>query len=185
VHHEVAVDHSTAPSTATARAPVPRRRARRVRRRPGEARHPPARVAKAAEIVDAAPDDHFILWHDLEDERRAIKAGAARRGRGVRLPRPRRPRAAVIDFSEGRIRLLATKPELSGSGCNFQRHCHRAIFVGVGFKFNDFIQAIHRIQRFQQPHPVRIDIIYAESEREVVRTLHGEVGAAQGADRDA
>jgi len=46
----------------------------------------------------------------------------------------------VIDFSEGRSRLLATKPELSGSGCNFQRHCHRAVFVGVGFKFNDWIQ---------------------------------------------
>lgn len=67
--------------------------------------------------------------------------------------------------------LLATKPEISGSGCNFQRHCHRAIFVGVGFDFNDFYQAVHRIHRFQQGQPVRIDIIHAESEREVVRTL--------------
>ena len=43
--------------------------------------------------------------------------------------------------------------------------------MGVGFKFNDFIQAIHRVQRFQQRHPVRIDIIYAEGEENVVRTL--------------
>ncbi|HEY2644058.1 MAG TPA: DNA methyltransferase [Galbitalea sp.] len=77
----------------------------------------------------------------------------------------------IIDFSDGKSRILATKPELSGSGCNFQRHCHRAIFVGVGFKFNDFIQAIHRIQRFQQTEVVRIDIIHAESESEVVATL--------------
>jgi hypothetical protein len=40
---------------------------------------------------------------------------------------------------------------LAGAGCNFQRHCHKAVFVGIGFKFNDFIQAIHRIQRFLQP----------------------------------
>lgn len=130
-----------------------------------------ARVAKAAELVTAAPDDHFILWHDLEDERRAIKTALpdAVEVFGTLDLDVREQR--VIDFSEGRSRLLATKPELSGSGCNFQRHCHRAVFVGVGFRFNDFIQAIHRIQRFQQPQPVRIDIVHAESEREVVRTL--------------
>jgi hypothetical protein len=49
---------------------------------------------------------------------------------------------------------LSTKPEIAGSGCNFQRHCHKAVFVGIDYKFNDFIQAIHRIQRFQQTHPV-------------------------------
>lgn len=131
----------------------------------------PSRIAKMAEIVQASPEDHFILWHDLEDERRAIKAALPEAVEifgsldlDVREQR-------IIDFSEGRSRLLATKPELSGSGCNFQRHCHRAIFVGVGFKFNDFVQAVHRIQRFQQEHPVRIDIIHAESEREVVRIL--------------
>jgi DNA modification methylase len=129
------------------------------------------RVAKATEIVNASPDDHFILWHDLEDERRAIKRALPEvievfGSLDLEIREQR-----VIDFSEGRSRLLATKPALSGSGCNFQRHCHRAIFVGVGFSFNDLIQAVHRIQRFQQPHPVRIDIIHAESEREVVRTL--------------
>jgi hypothetical protein len=130
-----------------------------------------ARVAKTAEIVNAAPDDHFILWHDLEDERRAIKAALpeAVEVYGTLDLDTREQR--VIDFSDGRFRLLATKPELSGSGCNFQRHCHRAVFVGVGFKFNDFVQAVHRLQRFQQTHPVRIDIVHAESEREVVRAL--------------
>lgn len=129
------------------------------------------RVAKMAELVNDAPGDHFILWHDLEDERRAIKKALpdAVEVYGT-LDLEERERR-IIDFSTGDSRLLATKPELSGSGCNFQRHCHRAIFVGVGFKFNDFYQALHRIQRFQQQHPVRIDIIHAESEREVVRNL--------------
>jgi hypothetical protein len=48
------------------------------------------------------------------------------------------------------------------------------MFVGVGFKFRDFIQAVHRIQRFGQRFPVRIDIIFAESERETVKR-HPEV----------
>lgn len=129
------------------------------------------RVAKAKEIVDASPDDHFILWHDLEAERHAIKAAIpevvevfGNLDLDIREDR-------VIGFSDGEFRLLATKPELSGSGCNFQRHCHREVFVGVGFKFNDFIQSIHRVQRFLQTKPVVIDIIYAESEREVVKVM--------------
>lgn len=134
----------------------------------------PARVAKAAELVAAAPDDHFILWHDLEDERRAIKRAIpeATEVYGSLDLDTREQR--VIDFASGRLRILATKPELSGSGCNFQRHCHRAVFVGVGFSFNDFIQAVHRLQRFQQTRRVRIDVIHADSEREVVRTLQAK-----------
>ncbi len=77
----------------------------------------------------------------------------------------------VVDFSEGRIKYFATKKELSGSGCNFQRHCHRAIFLGIDYQFNDFIQAIHRIYRFLQTEQVRIDIIYTESERAILDVL--------------
>jgi DNA modification methylase len=77
----------------------------------------------------------------------------------------------VIDFSEGRSRLFATKKSLSGQGCNFQRHCHRAIFVGIDYEFNDFIQAIHRIYRFLQSEKVIIDIIYTEAEDGIYRAL--------------
>ena len=130
-----------------------------------------ARVAKAREIIDESPNDSFILWHDLEAERREIRRQIPEAvevyGSQDLDERERR----IVGFSEGEFRILATKPILSGSGCNFQRHCHREIFAGIGFKFNDFIQSIHRVQRFQQEHPVRIDIIYSEGEREVVKTL--------------
>lgn len=131
----------------------------------------PARIDKTVELVAESPGDHFILWHDLEDERRALKAAIPEAVEVFGTLDLDEREQRVIDFADGNHRVLATKPSLSGSGCNFQRHCHRAIFVGVGFSFNDFIQSIHRLQRFQQTHVVRIDVIYAESEREVVRTL--------------
>jgi hypothetical protein len=134
----------------------------------------PDRVAKVAEIVNGAKDDHFIIWHDLESERHAIQQALPEAvsvwGNQDLEERERR----IIDFGDGKYRLLSTKPVIAGSGCNFQRHCHREIFAGIGFKFNDFIQAIHRVQRFQQPHRVRIDIIHSESEREVLRTLQAK-----------
>ena len=77
----------------------------------------------------------------------------------------------VIDFANGKIKLFATKKILSGSGCNFQKHCHRAIFIGIDYKFNDFIQAVHRIYRFLQTDEVTIDIIYMDEEDEIKKQL--------------
>lgn len=129
----------------------------------------PARVAKARELVNADPQDHFIVWHDLEDERHAIQQAipeaVAVWGSQDLDEREQR----VVGFSDGEFRVLSTKPVLAGSGCNFQRHCHREVFCGVGYKFNDFIQAIHRTYRFgaSLTVPVRIDIIHTEAERGV------------------
>ena len=130
----------------------------------------PARIARMVEIVAADPASHRIIWHDLEDERRAIeKALPVRSVYGTQDLDEREQ--TIVDFSDGLFPILAAKPVIAGSGCNFQRHCHKAVFVGVSHKFNDFIQAIHRIARFLQQHEVEIDIIHAESEREVVRDL--------------
>ena len=133
-----------------------------------------ARVAKVAELVNEAPEDHFVLWHDLEAERHAIQAALPEAVSvwGSQDLDEREQR--IVDFGDGKYRLLSTKPVIAGSGCNFQRHCHREIFAGIGFKFNDFIQAIHRVQRFQQAHPVRIDIVFTEAERETLRTLQAK-----------
>lgn len=129
------------------------------------------RIAKMSEILAASPDDHFLLWHDLEAERSAIEAAVP----GVRSVYGSQDlgerEETIIGFSDGAFQHLAAKPVIAGSGCNFQRYCHKAVFVGIGFKFNDFIQAIHRIYRFLQDQTAEIHVIYAESEREVLRTL--------------
>ena len=129
------------------------------------------RVAKMKEIIDESPNDNFLLWHDLENERHAIKKAMpdvvdiyGSMDYDLREKR-------VIDFSNGETRLFATKKSLSGSGCNFQRFCHREIFLGIDYEFNDFIQAVHRCYRFLQDKPVVIDIIYMENERQIKEAL--------------
>lgn len=129
------------------------------------------RVEKMKEIVDNEPQNSFVLWHDLEAERQAIKKALPETvdiyGSQDYEIREKR----VVDFSQGKTRLLATKKSLSGSGCNFQRYCHREIFLGIDYEFNDFIQAVHRCYRFLQKDPVVIDIIYMENEREIRNVL--------------
>lgn len=130
-----------------------------------------ARVAEAKRIIASDPEAHFVVWHDLEAERAAIlkEIPEAVDIHGTMEVEKREQR--VEEFAYGRTRIFATKKSLSGSGCNFQRYCHRAIFLGIDYEFNDFIQAIHRIYRFLQSQPVIIDIIYMDSESEILRAL--------------
>lgn len=129
------------------------------------------RCLKAKEIVDSDPDANFILWHDREEERHELKRLMPEivdiYGTMDYDEREKR----VIDFSEGRTRLFATKKSLSGVGCNFQYHCHREIFCGIDYEFHDFIQAIHRCYRFLQSEKVIVDIIYTEAEAPIYLAL--------------
>lgn len=129
------------------------------------------RVAEMKRLVEESPEDHFLLWHDLENERNAIKKALPEvvdiYGSMDYDEREKR----VIDFSNGMCRLFATKKSLSGSGCNFQRYCHKEIFLGIDYEFNDFIQAVHRCYRFLQKEPVVIYIIYMENERQIKEAL--------------
>lgn len=131
----------------------------------------PERIAKVLELRDENPAAHRVIWHDLEAERHALQK-AIPEIRAVYGTQELEDREQIVAaFSDGECAELAAKPVMLGSGCNLQRHCSWAIFMGIGFKFNDFIQAIHRLQRFLQTSPVRIDLIYTEAEREVRRQL--------------
>ncbi|RYG36363.1 DNA methylase N-4 [bacterium] len=131
----------------------------------------PQRVAKLKEIREASPEDHFVLWHDLEDERRAIEK-AVPGVKSVYGSQDLDAREEIMeDFSSGRLTDMAAKPVMLGAGGNYQRHCHRAIYVGIGFKFADFIQSVHRLQRFLQLKRVRVDLIHSEAEEGVKETL--------------
>lgn len=171
-YHEIPVDNTTAGADKDGQMKLIRDAALSLQDETKEKRDSiNARVQKAVDIVNENPKEHFILWHDLETERHAIKKALPEAVEIYGSQDIDIREKNTIDFAEGKIRLLATKKELSGSGCNFQRHCHRAIFVGIDYEFNDFIQAIHRIYRFLQMKQVIIDIIYTESERQILKVL--------------
>lgn len=130
-----------------------------------------ARVAKMMEIRNDDITAHRLIWHDQDKERDAVKKQIP----SVRIltgsQDEKTKEETILGFSDGEFQELAAKAVMAGSGCNFQYHCHWAIYLGIGFKFNDFIQSIHRIYRFQQSHQVRIDLIYTEAERTIRKQL--------------
>ncbi|WP_372934483.1 DNA methyltransferase [Mariniphaga sediminis] len=130
-----------------------------------------ARIAKLLELREDDPEAHRIIWHDLEAERHAIEKSIPGVTSIFGSQDYEKREQAILDFTYGRYKELAAKPRIAGSGCNFQRHCWWAIYLGIGFKFNDFIQSVHRLQRFLQQHEVRVDLIYTEAERGVRKSL--------------
>lgn len=130
------------------------------------------RLEKMLELRKLDPNAHRIIWHDLEDERKAIEEAIPSVVSVHGSMKDAAKENAILGFSEGRIQELAAKPMMLGAGPNFQHHCSWAIFIGIGFKFNDFIQSIHRIYRFLQPGDVvRLDLIYTEAEEGVRENL--------------
>jgi hypothetical protein len=167
--HEVPADHSKAEPERDGQGVMFRAVANSLQEAAKSRRDSLApRITKMSEIIAQDPHSHRIIWHDLEAEREAIEQALPEvvtisgsmdiDDREVRLH----------DFEEGRTKYFGTKPILSGSGSNFQYHCHKAIYValpGYGYKFNDFLQSLYRLQRFGQQHLVEVDIIYSEDER--------------------
>lgn len=170
--HMVQVDNRTAGATRDGQLKLVRDAAYSLTDAAKEKRDSiPARIEEMLDIVREDPEAHFIIWHDLEAEHHAIKRALpeALEIYGTQDIDLREQR--TLDFADGKFRILATKKELSGSGCNFQRHCHRAIFLGIDYEFNDFIQAIMRIYRYLQTERVIIDIIFTESEQAIAQAL--------------
>ncbi len=130
------------------------------------------RISKALEIIRSMPNDSCILWHHRESEREVLE----KEMKGLNFisvygSQPNKIKEEnLIDFSNDSYQYLITKPQIAGSGCNLQ-NCHNMIFVGIDYKFNDFIQSIHREYRFGQTNEVNVHIIYTNHEYEIIKAL--------------
>ena len=179
--HEIPSDHSDAGAERDGQARLFKNAAIGVVDASREKRESlPARIEKLQAIRAEMPEAHRIIWHDLEAERQAIEKAVPGVGTVYGSQPADEQARKVLAFRDGSLAELAGKPVMLGSGSNFQRFCWWEVFLGIGFKFNDFIQAIYRVQRFGQrfwnfpadrPKAVRVDIIYTEAERDVRERL--------------
>ncbi len=129
-----------------------------------------ARVEMCAAEVMSEPNEPWIVWCDLNAESealtKAIPGAVEVRGGDDVDTKEERLRA----FSEGRIRVLVTKPSIAGFGLNWQ-HCARVAFVGVTDSWEAYYQAKRRCWRFGQKREVKVRIFASEAEGAVVSNL--------------
>lgn len=81
-----------------------------------------------------------------------------------------------IAFTEGKIRVLVTKPKIGAWGLNFQ-HCSHVTFF-PSHSFEQYYQGVRRCWRFGQMKPVQVDIVTTEGEQQVLKNLQRKAVAA-------
>lgn len=173
IEHELPVDHLSAGIDRDGQVKMFRDAAISLRDASAEKRDSlNKRIEKMKHIINADKNSHFVIWHHLEDERKAIKKAIPEAVEVYGSLDIDTREKRILDFSYGKEKYIATKPSISGSGCNFQRFCNKQIFLGIDYSFNDFIQAIHRSYRYLQKKDVEIHVIFTESEREIIKTLY-------------
>jgi hypothetical protein len=75
----------------------------------------------------------------------------------------------LVDFAEGRARVLITKPKIGAWGLNFQ-HCNHITYF-PSHSFEQYYQSVRRCWRFGQEHAVKVDIVLTEGERRIMENL--------------
>ena len=127
------------------------------------------RVADCAKIVNAT-NEPFLIWCNLNAEGDALARlipGSVQVSGSDSLDEKER---VMSDFSEGRLRVLVSKPTICGHGLNWQ-HCAHQAFVGLSDSYEQFYQAVRRSWRFGQKRPVNVYVITAETEGAVVTNI--------------
>lgn len=126
----------------------------------------PARVARTAQLVNAEPDEAWLLWCGLNDEADALAAAipGAVNVHGAMSPEDKA--RALLGFAHGDVQTLITKPKIASLGLNFQR-CARMAFVGLSDSYEQYYQGLRRCYRYGQDRVVRAHIVVSELEEQI------------------
>jgi hypothetical protein len=132
------------------------------------------RCERAAQLVDHGSP--AIMWCQLNDEadmlEKIIPGAVQVSGSDSDEFKERR----FLDFIDGNIRVLVTKPKIGALGLNFQ-HCSHVVYF-PSHSFEQYYQAVRRCWRFGQTKPVTVDIVLTEGERKIMDNLTRKASAA-------
>jgi hypothetical protein len=84
--------------------------------------------------------------------------------------------ATFLNFSNGDIRVLITKPKIGAFGLNWQHCAHMTFFPSHSYE--QYYQGVRRCWRFGQKKEVVVDIITTEGEIAVLQNLQRKASAA-------
>ena len=133
------------------------------------------RCEKVAELV--AHGKPALVWAQLNEEtdllEKLIPGAVQVAGKHSDEVKEQR----FIDFINGDIRVLVTKPKIGAMGLNFQHCAHVTYFPSHSDE--QYYQAVRRCWRFGQQSPVRVDIVHTEGEAKVIENQNRKAMQAQ------
>lgn len=136
------------------------------------------RVQASADLIVAEPDRQWIAWCGLNDEADALTAAIPGAVNVQGSDDPDVKAARLLEFADGKFKVLVTKPSLAGFGLNFQG-CDRMVFCGLGYSYELYYQAIRRCWRYGQKRPVHVHLVLADAERVIAETVRAKERTAR------
>ncbi len=135
------------------------------------------RVQACAAQVNAEPNEPWVVWCDLNAEGDALAEAIDGAIQVAGSDDIDTKESRLMDFAQGRARVLVSKPSICGWGLNWQ-HSARMAFVGVTDSYETVYQAIRREWRFGQKRPVDVHVFASKAEGAVVANIRRKEAAA-------
>lgn len=127
------------------------------------------RIVKAIEIANANKEPH-IVWVKHNDEGKEVTAGIRGAVEVSGSDKPEEKAQKLLDFVDGKFRVLVTKPKIAQYGLNFQ-HCLNQTFMSPDFSFEGFYQAVRRSHRFGKKGDVTVNIVTTDTMQNVISII--------------
>lgn len=121
-------------------------------------------------------DDQSVIWCQLNSEGDCLEDIIPDSVQISGSDSDDKKEKAFLDFANGNIKRLITKPKIGAWGMNWQNCAHIVYFPSHSYE--QYYQSVRRCWRFGQKRPVRVDIVLTEGERKIMRNLQRKNEAA-------
>lgn len=127
------------------------------------------RITETAKLINGS-DDQWLIWCDLNSESEALKQSIDGAVEVKGADKSTHKEKSLLNFQNGELQKLVTKPSIAGFGLNLQK-CNKMAFVGLSDSYEKYYQAVRRCWRFGQEKEVDVYIIASETEGSVVKNI--------------
>lgn len=127
------------------------------------------RAIKCAEIV-SQDNEQYLVWCNTDYEADLLKKHIPTAIEVRGSDKPEHKEQAAVDFVNGNIRVLISKPRIFGYGLNFQ-NCHNTVFCGMDYSYESYYQSIRRFWRFGQKQEVNAYIVIGSTEQQILNVV--------------
>ena len=126
------------------------------------------RCEKAAELVNNT-NEFAVVWCNLNEEGDLLEKLIPGSVQVSGKDKDDKKEKKLIDFTEGNTRVLITKPKIGAWGLNWQ-HCNHMVYFPT-HSYEQYYQAIRRCYRFGQKRPVKVDLVFTEGDKNIIKNL--------------
>lgn len=128
------------------------------------------RCQQVADLVNES-NEQWVIWCDLNDEAKTLNKLIPDSVEISGSDSIDKKENSAVQFAQGEIRVLISKPLIFGYGLNFQ-NCHNTVFCGLSYSYENYYQAVRRFYRFGQKKEVNVYRVISYQEKYMLDTLN-------------